>query len=271
MPETDKPHHRCGTAHALSTNSLTSIKGIKGLKIGILTEGFGIDGGEADVDEAVMLALSVLEKAGVMLKEISIPAHPTAALAILPLYPEGTKLLYDTNLGGALGNTFYPSSIMAAFGRAKESHSHELPLNFKLNSISGFYAQRRSNGRFYAKAQNVRPTITKQFLDEFEKVDVLSMPTVPRKANAYKDPIDYKDAIDQTLFGGERGSDIELIIANTAPYNYTGFPAIALPCGKSNDLPVSMQLVAPHFREDLLIQIAHKYQRSVDWRSFAPK
>jgi len=86
---------------------------------------------------------------------------------------------------------------------------------------------RRSNGRFYAKAQNVRPTITKQFLDEFEKVDVLSMPTVPRKANAYKDPIDYKDAIDQTLFGGERGSDIELIIANTAPYNYTGFPLAA--------------------------------------------
>ena len=90
------------------------------------------------------------------------------------------------------------------------------------------------------------------------------MPTVPRKANAYHDPVDYQDAIDQTLFGGLYGSDIRIIIANTAPYNYTGFPAIAFPCGKSNGLPLSIQLVAPHFRDDLLIKVAHRYQRLVD-------
>ena len=237
---------------------------VTGLRIGILKEGFGIDGGEADVDDAVIRALGVLERAGASLKDISIPAHRTAALAILPLYIEGTKLLYDTNLGGAFSDTFYPSSIMTTFGRAKESHSHELPLNFKLNLISGAYAQRHYNGRLYAKAHNVRPGIIKQFLDAFEGIDLLAMPTVPRKANAYHDPVDYQDAIDQTLFGGQNGSDIRLIIANTAPYNYTGFPAIAFPCGKFNGLPLSIQLVAPHFRDDLLIKVAHRYQRLVD-------
>ena len=87
------------------------------------------------------------------------------------------------------------------------------------------------------------------------------MPTVPRKANAFEEPADYQEAIDQTLFGGKNGSDIQLIIANTAPYNYTGFPAIAFPCGTSGDLPLSTQLVAPYFRDDLLIRVAHKYQR----------
>ncbi|MEE2803714.1 MAG: amidase family protein [Pseudomonadota bacterium] len=234
---------------------------IDGLRIGIVKEGFGIDGGETDVDDGTIEALAVLEKAGASLQEVSIPAHRTASLAILPLYLEGTKLLYDTNLAGAFSDTFYPSSIMAAFGRAKESHSHELPLNFKLNLISGTYAQRRYNGRFYAKANNVRPTIIRRFLDVFEDFDLLAMPTVPRKANAFEEPADYQEAIDQTLFGGKNGSDIQLIIANTAPYNYTGFPAIAFPCGTSGDLPLSTQLVAPYFRDDLLIRVAHKYQR----------
>jgi len=180
------------------------------------------------------------------------------------LYLEGTKLLYDTNLGGAFSDTFYPSSIMTTFGRAKASHSHELPLNFKLNLLSGAYAQRRYNGRFYAKAHNVRPGIIRKFLDAFKEIDLLAMPTVPRKANAYEEPVNYEDAVDQTLFGGQNGSDIQRIISNTAPYNYTGFPAIAFPCGTSNGLPLSIQLVAPYFRDDLLIRVAHRYQRSVD-------
>ena len=55
------------------------------------------------------------------------------------------------------------------------------------------------------------------------------------------------------------------VIANTCPFNYTGHPAISVPCAKLDGLPVGLMLVAPHFREDVLLQAAAAYQRSVDW------
>ena len=102
-------------------------RGVTGLRIGVLTEGFGVEGGELEVDETVREALAVLEKAGASLHPVSVPAHIDASLAVLPLYFEGAKLGYDTNLGGAFAKSFYPASLMATFGRAKRSHSHELP------------------------------------------------------------------------------------------------------------------------------------------------
>jgi amidase len=190
---------------------------VNGLRIGVLDQGFGAEGGEPEVDATVREALAVLEQAGAELRPVSVAAHGNASLAILPLYFEGAKLGYDTNLGGALAKSFYPASFMAAFGRAKRSHSHELPLNFKAMLLTGSYAQRRYNGRLYAKAQNVRPAIVRQYLDAFDEVDVLAMPTVIVRSHRYEEPRDYVEAIDRTLFGGERDGDMGVIIHNTAP------------------------------------------------------
>ncbi len=245
-------------------------QGLEGLKIGVLGEGFGVPGAEPDVDHTVMAALSVLEGAGARLENVSVPLHRTASLAIMPLFLEGGRYLYDTNFGGAFAKTFYPASFMATFGRAKRSHGHELPLNMKLGLISGSYAHDHYNGRLYAKAQNVRPTVVAQYLEAFRNVDLLAMPTVPIKSHPYQTPADFAEAIDRTLFGGELGEDLGLLMANTAPFNYTGFPALSVPCGKSEGLPIGLQLVGPHFREDLLIRVAHAYQCAVDWESFYP-
>ena len=160
---------------------------------------------------------------------------------------------------------------MATFGRAKRSHSHEMPLNFKVMLLSATYARERYNGRLYAKAQNLRPVIVRQYLDAFAGVDLLAMPTVPVRAHPYTEPEDYVEAFDRTLFGGELGDDLGLIISNTAPFNYTGFPSISVPCAGVAGMPVGLQLVAPFFREDELIRAAHAYQESVDWESCFPK
>ncbi len=245
-------------------------RGVDGLKIGVLTEGFGAEGSEPEVDETVMEALAVLEKAGAKLRPVSVAAHQSASLAILPLFFEGAKLGYDTNLGGAFAKSFYPASLMATFGRAKRSHSHELPLNFKLMLLSGTYAQQRYNGRLYAKAQNVRPGIVRQYLGAFAEVDVLAMPTVVVRSHRYEAAKDYVEAIDRTLFGGERGDDLSVLVHNTAPFNYTGFPALSVPCAGAKGMPVGMQLVGPFHREELLLQVAHAYQESVNWESIYP-
>jgi len=243
---------------------------IDGLKIGVLAEGFNSPGAEPDVDSVVRAALGVIESIGARLESVSVPLHRTATLALAPLFLEGARAGYDTNFAGSFGTGFYPASFMNFFGRAKRSQSHELPLNLKLVLIAGSYAHERCNGRLFAKAQNMRPPIAAQYREAFRRVDLLAMPTCPTKAYSYQAPADYADAIDRTLFGGELGKDISVLGANTMPFNYTGFPALSIPCGKSAGLPVALQLVAPHFREDLLIRVAHAYQREVDWESFYP-
>jgi amidase len=241
--------------------------GLKGLRVGILSEGFGVPGAEAEVESIVTESLATLEKAGARLDRVSVPAHRKASLAIMPLFLEGGRSLYDTNFAGCFGAHFYPTSFMATFGRAKRSHSHELPLNFKLMLLASSFAHDSYNGRLYAKAQNARPAIIGEYLEAFLNVDLLAMPTVPIKSHPYRAPADFAEAIERTFFGGKLGEDLSVLIANSAPFNYTGLPALSVPCGKSDGMPVALQLVAPHFREDVLIRAAHAFQRTVDWES----
>jgi amidase len=240
-------------------------RGVKGLTIGILAEGFGVTGGERDVDDAVMTAIGVLERAGARVEKVSVPLHLVAPLALLPIYLEGGKRMYDTNFGGSFEQTYYPSSLISIFGRLKQTHGREFSPNLKLNLMQGHYLQTHYGGRLYAKAQNVRPTFVAQYDRVLSRVDLLAMPTVPRTAPRWRQPRSHEEALEHTIFGGKQGLDIGPVIANTCPFNYTGHPAISVPCAKSGGLPVGLMLVAPHFREDLLFQAAYAFQQSVDW------
>ena len=240
-------------------------RGVKGVRIGLLDEGFGVAGGDPSVDEAVMEAVRVLERAGAVVTRVSVPLHTKALAALLPIYLEGGKRMYDTHLGGSFAKTHYPTSLISIFGRLKQSHAREFSPNLKLNLLQGYYLQRNYGGRLYAKAQNARPTFVAQYDRVFGGVDVLAMPTIPLTAPRWQAPRDHEDALELTMLGGERGLDLGPVIANTCPFNYTGHPAISVPCAKLGGLPVGLMLVAPHFREDTLLQAAATYQRSVDW------
>ena len=240
-------------------------RGVKGLRIGVLEEGFGVAGGDRAVDEAVMEAVRGLERAGARVERVSVPLHTKALPALLPIYLEGGKRMYDTHFGGAFAKTYYPSSLISIFGRLKQSHAREFSPNLKLNLLQGYYLQRNYGGRLYAKAQNVRPTFVAQYDRVFGSVDVLAMPTIPLTAPRWQAPRDFEDALELTMLGGRRSLDLAPVIANTCPFNYTGHPAISVPCAKIGGLPVGLMLVAPHFREDTLLQAAAAHQRSVDW------
>jgi amidase len=246
-------------------------KEIGGVRIGLLAEGFGLPGAASEVEDVVNNAIGVLKKLGASLTPVSVPLHKKAWLAMGPIFVEGARAGFETNFGGAFGGSFMPASFMAAFGRSKRSHSHELPLNFKLILLAGVYAHERLSGKLYAKSYATRPTIAAQYAKAFEEVDLLVMPTCPITAPAYETPNDYVDAIDLTMFGGGRGFDVGVLGSNTSAFNFTGHPALSIPCGKVKGLPVGLQLVAPHFKEDLLIRVAHAYQRSVDWGSYFPE
>src|SRR5437899_1958065 len=225
----------------------------------------GGEGGDPSVDACVREAIHVLERKGARAESVSVPLHARAPLALLPIYLEGGKRMYDTNFGGTFARTYYPSSFISIFGRLKQSHGREFSPNLKLNLMQGHYLQQHYGGRLYAKAQNVRPTFVAQYDRVLVGVDLLAMPTVPLRAPRWREPMNHEEAIAHTLFGGKLGKDLGPVIANTCPFNYTGHPAISIPCGKSEGLPIGLMLVAPHFREDVLFRAAHTYQQSVDW------
>ena len=240
-------------------------KGVEGLRIGVLSEGFGLQCSESDVDDAVMEAVSVLEGAGAEAKKVSVPLHSKAFYALMPIYMEGGRQMVDTNLGGAFAKTFYPGSLMGTFGRLRQSSPSELPANVKLNLLMGSYLRQRYHGRLYAKANNVRPTFVRQYDQAFKEVDLLVMPTTPFKPWLWREPANHEQALEQTIFGGAEGPNLRDLVTNCGPFNLTGHPAISVPCGKSGGLPVGMMLVAPYFREDLLFQASYAYEQSVNW------
>ncbi|SEB72533.1 amidase family protein [Paenibacillus sp. GP183] len=234
-------------------------RGVKGLKIGILTEGFGYEGMEKDVEEAVLSAVDVLRHAGAEVKKVSIPMHTDAHIAGSAIMLEGTKYLFDTNFGGAFAATYYPTSLITTIGRFKQSHGHEWPLTFKLNMTLAEYLHERYHGRLYAKAQNVRKTVKKAYDKAFAEVDLLVCPTKPNKAPKFVEARNYVEAMEHYLNRGGAAHS-----RNTMPFNYTGHPAISVPCAKSEGLPIGMQLIAPHFQDLLLLQTAYAFQETVD-------
>src|SRR5262245_32673293 len=127
------------------TDALT--RGVTGLRVGLLAEGFGVPGGDARVDEAVMEAVRALERAGARVTRVSVPLHTKVLPALLPIYLEGGKRMYDTHFGGAFAKSYYPSSLISVFGRLKQSHAREFSPNLKLNLLQGYYLQRNHAGR----------------------------------------------------------------------------------------------------------------------------
>jgi amidase len=235
-------------------------RGVDGLRIGILDEGFGYPGLDADVNDAVLAATDVLRGAGATVTRISVPAHTDAYVPASIIMAEGTRYLFDSNLGGTSADTYYPISLITAFGRFKQAAGYELPLSSKLNATFAEYLHDRYHGRFYAKAQNVRGAIRRAYDAALAEVDLLICPTKPTTAPRYVEPTNYVEEMEYFLSRGEPGN--AAFSRNTAPFNYTGHPAISVPCAAVNGMPVGMQLVGRHFEDDIVLRAAYAFQEA---------
>jgi aspartyl-tRNA(Asn)/glutamyl-tRNA(Gln) amidotransferase subunit A len=109
---------------------------------------------------------------------------------------------------------------------------------------------------YYLKAQQLRRLIQQDFLSAFEQVDLLLAPTTPTTAFALGELADPVAMYRQDIF--------------TVPVSLAGLPALTLPCGLDNDLPVGAQLIGPHFGERDLLALAHSIQQHSDWHQQRP-
>ncbi|MCC5987471.1 MAG: amidase [Pararhodobacter sp.] len=233
-------------------------RGCRGLRIGILKQGFGRAESEPDVDAKVRAAAERFASLGAELVDISLEEHNIAADLWLPITVEG---LQDQMMHGNAAGTNYRGLFLPSLTDhvgTWRSRADELSHSLKVCMFLGEYFQTQYRGRFYGKAQNMMRAVTQKYLQALHGVDLLLMPTMPMKPQ----PIPAADCSIAEYI--RRAFEM---VGNTAPYNATGLPAMSLPCGLSEGLPIGVMLVSKFYNEMVIYQAAHAFEQSGDWRS----
>ena len=232
-------------------------KGVRGLRIGVLSEGFGYSNSQPDVDEGVRRAVEVYSELGADVTEVSIPEHLTAGAVVWGLLAEGGAANIQSNGNGHHWQGLYNPSLAEALGKARQAQGNDLPPTAKLVLLVGSYMKERYYGKMYAKAQNLRGTLRASYDRALANVDVLLMPTTPMKAHRRVADLGPHGTV-------SHGWDM---LRNTAPFDMTGHPAITIPCAKPDGLPVGLMLVGRHFDDATLFQASHAFEQHVDWET----
>jgi amidase len=227
--------------------------GVRGLRIGVLREGFGQPGGEPDVDAQVRQAATVLEKLGAVVEEVSVPLHLLGPALWTPIAIEGLTETVLRNQGfGISRDDYYPVDMMEHLLR-RRADVDALPPNVKLFTLLGTYVDQTLGHTYYGKAVNRVRTLRAAYDAALRDVDVLLMPTTPQKAQPLPDPAD------GVVEWCRRATEM---FANTCPFDVSHHPALSVPCGVSDGLPVGLMLVGRHFDEATLYRVAQAYERS---------
>jgi amidase len=229
---------------------------VDGLRIGMLAEGFGWpDLSEEDVDETVRDAIGILGDLGAEITDdISIPLHRSCLDLWNVIGGEGAaKLMHQGNSMGTNWLGYYNTSQMEVFGRGLKTRADDLSVTNKLAMMYGQYMQDQYLGRYYAKAQNIRLRLRKEFARAFEHVDIIAMPTTPMKPEELPGPdAPYDEIVNKALFN----------LVNTCTFDLTHHPAITVPCGRSDGLPIGMMLVGKHWNEETILRAAHAFEQT---------
>jgi amidase len=246
-----------GAPRRARANSYTEAldKGVAGLRIGVVKDGFGWEASEADVDTAVRRAIDVLGGMGAQVEEVAIPIHRRAARFLTGITSEGMAALMSGN--GLVYHTNGPLNyhLAGAIGSALRIRGNDMPRLLKLNLLVGTHLNRTYHGRIYAKAQNLRGFLRAQYDQALERFDVLAMPTTPTKALKYEPKADPQTRMMRGWF----------VANNTAAFDVTGHPSISIPCAKSHGLPVGLMLTGRHFEDATLLRAAYAYEQNLDW------
>jgi aspartyl-tRNA(Asn)/glutamyl-tRNA(Gln) amidotransferase subunit A len=228
---------------------------LKGLRIGVLKEFFDT-GLDAQIEQHIRAALDLLRAQGALVKDVSLPNLPLS----VPTYYVVAPAECSSNLARFDGVRYghrceKPRDLLDLYQRSRaEGFGAEVKRRIMTGTYvlsAGYY------DAFYLKAQRVRQLISNDFERAFREVDVVIGPTTPTTAFE----LGAKTADPVTMYL----NDIYTIGANLA-----GLPAISLPCGLAQGLPTAMQIIGPHFAEERLLNVAHRYQLETDWHRRAP-
>ena len=225
--------------------------GVKGLRIGVVEEGFRSPESEPDVEEKVREGAQRLAQLGATVEEVSVPVHAIGRAVWTPTIIEGVvDLVMRHNACGTNQRGLFVNSLSDAHSRWR-SRADELSVPLKVVMLAGEFVARQYGGRFYGKSQNLIRKMREDYDHVFERYDLLLMPTTPQKPT----PLPAAGASAEEVY------DVALNMnRNTAPFCATGHPAISVPCGVSDGLPVGLMLVGRHFEEATVYRAAYAFE-----------
>ena len=229
--------------------------------MGIVTEGFGWpDLSEKDVDDLVRESADAFKELGAEVTEVSVPLHRDGIHIWNGIAIEGaTELMVRGNSMGTNWKGHYSTSLLDAYARGRTTRADDLSETVKLTMLTGQYLRESYHGRYYAMAQNLARKLTAAYDEALSSVDLLLMPTLPMKAT----PLPAADAsIEEVVSRG-----LEMIV-NTAPFDVSGHPAMTVPCGSSDGLPVGMMLVGKKWDEKTILRATRAFEKT---RAYAVK
>ena len=234
-------------------------RGVVGMRLGVVTESFGHPSSEPDVDQKVRQGAERLRSLGATVEEVSIPMHLDGPAIWSSIALEGLEMqMMHGNGMGFNWKGLYTTSLLDAHA-AWRARANELSRTLKISMMIGEYFVRHYRGHFYAKAQNLGRLLRQTYDETLNRYDLLLMPTLPMKAT----PLPDQNA--PLALYCQRGFEM---LPNTCPFSVTGHPAMSIPCGMSQGLPIGMMLVGKHYNESTIYRAAHAFEQLGDWRNF---
>ncbi len=216
-------------------------KGVKGLKIGIPKEYF-IEGLNPEVKKVTDQALKFYASQGAEIIDISLP-HTEYAIAVYYIIQTAEV---SSNLARFDG---------IRYGNPRATFGPEAKRRIMLGTYvlsSGYY------DAYYNKAMKVRTLLVNDFIEAYKKVDVIVAPVSPTPP---------------WKIGEKADNPLAMYLSDvfTVTGNLTGIPGLVIPAGFINNLPVGIQILGPHFSEDLLYRVGYAYEQAHPWWKTKPK
>lgn len=258
MIQGEDPLDSTSVKHEIKHDYLSTIKdGVKGMKIGVPREYFqrGLD---EEISSSVKASIEKLEVLGAIVEEMS-----------LPITNEGLSAYYIISSAEASSNLarfdgirygYRPEKFRGVDELMELSRTEGFGNEVKRRIMLGTYAL--SSGyydAYYARAQKLKKKIRQQFIEAFEKYDLLISPVSP--------VLPFK-------CGEKSENPLEMYLADiyTVNINLAGLPALSIPCGFSrSNLPIGLQLIGPHFGEDKIFKAAYALEQELKLTKVQPK
>jgi len=247
---TSVPHPTPDYTQCLSTE-------LKGLKIGIPREYF-MAGIQPEVEAAIRTAIDKLAGLGARIDgEVSLPHTPYALAVYYIIAPSEASANLARYDGVKYGFSYKETDNM--WTAMEKTRQHGFGAEVKRRIMLGTYAL--SAGYYdawYLKAQKVRTLIRREFDQLFEKFDALITPTSPT--------VPFK-------IGEKTDDPLQMYLSDvcTIPVNIAGLPAISIPAGFADGLPIGMQIIGKPFSEETILKIAYAYEQATEWHKRRPE
>ena len=229
---------------------------LKGLRIGVPKEYF-VEGMQAEVKTAIQTATGKLDELGARVEwEVSLPHTPYALAVYYIIAPSEASANLARYDGVKYGFSYQDGGSM--WEALEKTRQYGFGPEVKRRIMLGTYALSAGYyDAYYLKAQKVRTLIRQEFDKAFEQYDALVTPTSPTV------PFKIGEKVDDPL-------QMYLSDVCTLPINIAGLPAISIPAGFADGLPIGMQIIGKPFSEETLLKIAHAYQQATEWHKMRP-